>query len=111
MIEPITAEQMQANYLYTLHKQGLVTIHKRPKTTARLMAERFAMERGIDQKQFFGTTRIHTVAHPRQDCMAMLYRETNLSMPQIGRIFKRDHTTVLHGINASNARADQEASQ
>ena len=37
---------------------------------------------------------------PRRKIWAMLQRE-GLSLPQIGKMFNRDHTTILHGINAT----------
>lgn len=43
------------------------------------------------------------ICHPRQDAMRAM-REEGFSLPVIGRFFKRDHTTVLHGVRASKAR-------
>jgi chromosomal replication initiation ATPase DnaA len=39
--------------------------------------------------------------------MAMLRRKTGANVSTIGRIFGRDHTTVIHGIRASEQRASR----
>lgn len=50
-------------------------------------------------------TRLRAVAWPRQMAMALAYRFTGLSLPQIGRAFGgRDHTTVLHAVRAVDRR-------
>lgn len=43
-------------------------------------------------------------AWPRQSAMALAVRLTDKSLPHIGRIFKRDHTTILSGMRAAEAR-------
>lgn len=35
------------------------------------------------------------------------FREEGMSLPEIGRFFKRDHTTVLHGIQKERERRDE----
>ena len=100
----ITADEMQKDYLFVLYKAGMVTIREPARRDAMQMAVDFARANGISPKDFFGKTRLKSVAHPRQDCMRMLREKTGLSMPQIGRIFGRDHTTVLYAIRASKAR-------
>ena len=47
-----------------------------------------------------------TLAHIRQDCMAFLRKNTDMSLPDIGEALgDRDHTTIRHGVAASIARA------
>ena len=47
-----------------------------------------------------------TLAHIRQDCMAFLRKNTDMSLPDIGEALGgRDHTTIRHGVAASIARA------
>lgn len=94
---PITAEQMRRDYM----KASVAYVTP----SAREMAEMFAKEARIPQYRFFGKERTHSISHARQDCMRMIRDHTSLSLPQIGRIFNRDHTTVLHGIRASEKRA------
>ena len=39
------------------------------------------------------------VAYPRQMAMYMIRQELEYSFPDIAKIFKRDHTTVMHACN------------
>ncbi len=49
--------------------------------------------------------RARHVAWPRQEAMYRAYKETNLSLPAIGRYFgNRDHTTVMHAIKQVEKR-------
>lgn len=106
MQEPVTEQQMKRDYLYALYKSGLVTIHeKQGEVTPIERVHDFARSKGIPFKVLMSRRRDQHTAHARQDCMAMLNRNTQLSMPAIGRLFGRDHTTVLHGIRASKRRA------
>lgn len=36
---------------------------------------------------------------PRQVAMYLVRKLTDYSLPEIGKVFSRDHTTVLHSIN------------
>ena len=52
-----------------------------------------------------GSSRRRIFAHPRQDAMRIARILTDASLPAIGRAFGgRHHTTVLHGIRASEDR-------
>lgn len=65
----------------------------------------FAAARGIPMPDLIGPSRARPLAHQRQDCMALLRRQYGLSYPEIGKMFgDRDHTTVMHGLKASNRR-------
>ena len=47
------------------------------------------------------------ISDARQICMYLIREMTDLSLPRIGELFNRDHTTVLHGYRAvSTAMAD-----
>lgn len=50
----------------------------------------------IDRKVLTGRSRYRRVVRVRQACM-LLARENNHSYPTIGRMFGRDHSTVIHG--------------
>ena len=43
------------------------------------------------------SSRKSTIAYPRQVAMYLARTETEASLPQIGVLFNRDHTTILHG--------------
>jgi len=53
-------------------------------------------------EQGFETTRNRQtdIVLARQMAMYMIRRETSLSLKNIGRLFKKDHATVLHSVNA-----------
>lgn len=52
--------------------------------------------------------RAHASAHPRQMAMWMARRLTGKSYPEIGLIFGRHHTTVMHGVAAHGRRMDRD---
>lgn len=55
---------------------------------------------GIPWSMLVSPSRMEYLKGPRRKIWAMLQRE-GLSLPQIGKMFNRDHTTILHGINAT----------
>ena len=59
---------------------------------------------GITFDDLRSPSRKQPLARIRQDCMAEIYHNTQLSTTSIGRILNRDHSTVIHGIRASEAR-------
>ena len=52
----------------------------------------------VDEVVLRGTKKNKGVAEARQMAMYMIRQMTNLSLPDIGREFNRDHSTVLHSI-------------
>jgi hypothetical protein len=50
----------------------------------------------IDRKVLVGRSRFRRIVRVRQACM-LLARENGHSFPTIGRMFDRDHSTVVHG--------------
>ena len=66
---------------------------------------RVALIYGLSVDELRGKGREIRVSHPRQEAMLMMH-EAGYSMPRIGRFFKRDHTTILHGIRAARTRAN-----
>lgn len=64
------------------------------KPVERIVA-RVAAAFGLETRELLGSSRQRRVLVPRQVAM-LLAREAGLSLPQVGRAFSRDHTTVLH---------------
>lgn len=62
-----------------------------------------AFKEGISVQQIKSRSRKRRFAWPRQDAMLACSR-AGYSSTQIGRVLDRDHTTVLHGIQAAEAR-------
>ncbi len=53
----------------------------------------------IPVEQMLSATRSKDVAYPRQLSMYMIRQELSYSFPDIAKIFKRNHTTVMHACN------------
>ena len=53
----------------------------------------------IPVEQMISQNRSKDVAYPRQMAMYMIRQELECSFPDIAKIFKRDHTTVMHACN------------
>lgn len=52
----------------------------------------------ISVKEMQSSRRARTVARPRQIAMFLAKQLTSRSLPEIGRKFDRDHTTVMHAV-------------
>ena len=52
----------------------------------------------VDEVALRGTQRTRGITEARQMAMYLVRKLTNLSLPDIGQEFNRDHATVLHGI-------------
>lgn len=78
-------------------------ITPRPSRAARIIAAT-AEAHGITPKDILGASRMPRFAHPRQIAMALCREATGASYPSIARLFRRDHTTVLHAERAVAAR-------
>lgn len=57
----------------------------------------------IPVEQMISQNRSKDVAYPRQMAMYMIRQELEYSFPDIAKIFKRDHTTVMHACNKIEA--------
>ena len=52
----------------------------------------------VDEIILRGSQRTRNIAEPRQIAMYLIRKLTNLSLPEIGQQFAKDHTTVMHSI-------------
>jgi chromosomal replication initiator protein len=52
----------------------------------------------LNSTQIVGRNAIRTYSRPRQIAMFLAREMTSMSYPQIGRHFRRDHTTVLWAV-------------
>ena len=53
----------------------------------------------IEEETLRGTLKNKSTAEARQVAMYLIRKMTNLSLPDIGREFGRDHSTVIHALN------------
>lgn len=65
---------------------------------------------GVSRYDIASPKRHARVAHPRQVAMHICRIMTPASLPEIGRHFGRDHTTVIHALAAVHSRMDAELS-
>lgn len=76
-----------------------------PMTPLQAIGRAAAIEYGIPASEIFGSSRLKHIVRPRQLAFWVAHRDTDASLPDIGRAFGgRDHTTILHGIRAVEAR-------
>lgn len=64
-----------------------------PESVIARVTERF----GLTVEELKSKNKQKRIAEARQVCMYLIREMTDLSLPKIGEIFNRDHTTVLHG--------------
>jgi len=76
--------------------------------TAKDIIAQTADRYGIKPSKILGRNNARVASIPRQAAMAAVQSELGYSLPRIGRIFKRHHTTVLFGIRAHEARQQEE---
>lgn len=68
-----------------------------PLAGIRLIAYRVSQETGYTLKELRGKARYAPLVRARWECFVRC-RAEGYSMPEIGAFFRRDHTTVLHGL-------------
>lgn len=64
----------------------------------------FATAHNISVADLTRHCRKKPMATIRQDAMAYVRDVSGLSFPEVGLLFNRDHTTILHGVRASEKR-------
>ncbi|MCS7220286.1 MAG: chromosomal replication initiator protein DnaA [Anaerolineae bacterium] len=87
---PITLQQAQA----VLETLAPPQVALSPEETVKLVARHL----GVDEDELLGRGRSKEVAMARQILMYLLRHVCDLSLPQIGELLGRDHTTVIYGI-------------
>lgn len=69
------------------------------KPTSDLILKEVSKYYSITTEQITSTNRSKEMVQPRQVAMYLVRNLTNYSLPEIGKVFSRDHTTVMHSIN------------
>ncbi len=98
----IAHSQLLSNHEITLDmtqdilKDMLRSFDKR--TTIDEIQKKVAEYFNISVKEMQSSRRARTVARPRQIAMYLAKQLTSRSLPEIGRKFDRDHTTVMHAV-------------
>ena len=63
---------------------------------------------GVERRALL-TRRTSTAAAARLACYAAMRRACEASYPEIGALFDRDHSTIIDGVRAAEARAERDA--
>ena len=64
-----------------------------------MIIEETARFYNVTAEEIKGRLKTKTIALPRQIAMYIIRTRANLSLNDIGDIFGRDHSTILHSIN------------
>ena len=77
------------------------TTIRHPQTIADAAAIVIAVcnEHEVHPDDLLGPSRLRPIVRARQEAMWRLWADLGLSLPQIGGLLDRDHTTVLHAID------------
>ena len=70
----------------------------------RAILDECSAEFGVPVPEILSPWRDERLLPARHAAMALARRLTNLSLPQIGRVMRRDHTTIIYGIAAHERR-------
>ena len=69
-----------------------------------------ARKHGISVETIKSSTRTKHIVEARHEAMALVYTlRPDLSLPQIGKIFERDHTTILYAVRKAKVYRGDEA--
>lgn len=63
----------------------------------------------LSAEDFLGTSKVRALARPRQIAMYMARGLTPRSYPEIGKLFGRDHATIVHGVRQIDALVSDDA--
>lgn len=72
----------------------------------RTILSEVAKKHGFRVDDILGIRRNVPLVTARHEAMWRIYWETTYSLPAIGRIFNRDHTTILHGVRKVGLTAE-----
>ena len=76
--------------------------------SSKQLIDKVAKYYGLNSKDLLGTSRIKDIKNARQVAMYLMNEELGLSTVKIGNEFKKDHTTIMHGIKVvkDNLKSD-----
>ncbi len=84
-------------------------MRKAERTPVEEIQERVSTDFGISRAELIGSTRAATPLSARQVAIYLTRELTDLSLPQIGRLYGgRDHSTVLNSIRRAEARVGED---
>lgn len=94
----------QADLIGTLDNAG-VFVRSGKKPVAAIVAEVLKDFPDVTWDDIIGVRRSRALVVPRHRCMIAVYEQrSDLSLPAIGRIFRRDHTSILATVDKYGTR-------
>ena len=93
MLDHITHDEMVKNWAMLAPLAGSLP------SGGRAIAEQVARKHGLTFNDIWQQDRRRHLVKARCEAWARIRAETILSLPQIGAIFNRDHTTILAGVH------------
>jgi chromosomal replication initiator protein len=91
----------------TVHDAAFSAVESPRQRKMREVCNDVCLTHDVTIEELRGDARARAVSWPRQDAMRLL-AAAGYSLQEIGRYLgRRDHTTVLHGIRASEARMQE----
>lgn len=94
----------QAETICRLEDSGVV-LQEKKKPVSVIVAEVLGRFPGVTWEDVVGIRRSRALVEPRHLCMSAVYdQRKDLSTLAIGRIFRRDHTVILHAAKKTGAR-------
>ena len=78
-----------------------------PDVTAKRIVSLVSKRYGVAQDDIYGRKRQQQICHARNVCMYIIKNQLDLSYPAIGKMFNRDHTTILSSCDAIKANLDK----
>lgn len=76
--------------------------------TMREIVREVCQRRRLKASEVLSRSKADSLVWARFEAMYLIYQTGKFSLPQIGRAFGRDHSTVLNGIRRFSARIDRE---
>ena len=101
---PITTEMARENIADVISGAEPV------KVTQDKIFNAVARKYGVTVEDIRGKRRTREIAQARHVCIYIMRTVTDLSLPSLGRVFDRDHTTILSSIDTITAKIREDAS-
>lgn len=91
--------------------KNLISPNDKRKITVEFIVDIVAEHFNLNPADIISTKKSRNIAYPRQICMYLCRYLTSISLKDIGaKMGKRDHSTVLHGINKIEADIKKDSS-
>jgi len=101
---PITVEMARENI------SDVISGAEPVKVTQDKIFHAVARKYGVTVEDIRGKRRTREIAQARHVCIYIMRTVTDLSLPSIGRVFNRDHSTILSSIDTIQAKIREDAS-